>query len=126
VVSGCEVTSQLQRLLTSLSNFIGRFIKKPEPEAPAPKQNLGGNPEGVFVNQTKAPLEYYSEELYDEEDDFYIRVSFVCACGEPVFRLMAEDYGFGCEHCDSVCRKHDCKNCYNLNSVDYGDPNANL
>lgn len=126
MVSGCEVTSQLQRLLISLSNFIDRFIRKPEPVVDITEFNLGGRAEGAFVNQTKAPLEYYHEELFDEEDDFYIRVQFICACGEPVFKLLKDDYGFGCDHCDSVCRKPDCKSCYNLNSVDYGDPNANL
>ena len=126
MVSGCEVTSQLQRLLISLSNFIDKLIKKPEPVIDISEFNLGGSPDGAFVNQTKAPLEYYLEELFDEDDDFFIRVQFVCACGEPVFRLLTDDYGFGCDHCDSLCKKEDCTSCYNLNSVDYGDPNADL
>lgn len=116
----------MQRLLTSLSNFLDRFIKKPEPVVEIVEFNLGGNPDGAFVNQTKAPLEYYTETMLDEEDNFYIRVQYVCACGEPVFKLLTEGYGFGCDHCDSVCAVENCPNCYNLNSVDFGDPNANL
>ena len=126
MVSGCEVIKQLQRLLLSLSNFIDRFIKKPEPVVEEVEFNLGGNPDGAFTNQTKAPLEYYIESVFDEEDDFYIRVQFVCACGEPVFKLLTDNFGFGCDHCDSLCSIPDCKSCYNLNSVDFGDPSAQL
>lgn len=114
----------MQRLLISLFNLLDRLIKKPEPEVEEAEFNLGGNPEGAFVNQTKAPLEYYVEQVFDEEDDFYIRVQYVCACGEPVFRLRTDGSGFACDHCDSVCRTTDCANCYNLNSVDFGAPDA--
>lgn len=116
----------MQRLLLSLSNFLDRFIKKPEPVVEPEEFNLGGNPDGAFINQTRAPLEYYIESIFDEEADYYLRVQYICACGEPVFRLLADDYGFGCDHCDSVCAIPDCKNCYNLNSVDFGDPSADL
>jgi hypothetical protein len=127
VVSGCEVESKLQRLLISLSNFIDRFIKKPEPEVKEEEFNLGGKPVGFFMNQVKAPLEYYVDSIFDEEADYYIRVQYMCACGEPVFRSLSNDFGFGCDHCDSICQGEEtCEECYNLFSVDFGDPNASI
>jgi hypothetical protein len=113
----------LQRLLISLSNLIDRFIKKPEPLVEESEfHELGGNPVGVFVNQTKAPLEYYIDTILDEEANYYIRIQYMCACGEPCFRLLGDDYGFGCDHCDSVCKDEACTSCYNLMSVDFGAP----
>jgi len=97
VVSGCEVESRLQRLLISLSNFLDRFIKKPEPEVKEEEFGLGGKPVGFFMNQVKAPLEYYIESLFDED------------------------------HCDSICGDGElCEQCYNLFSVDFGDPSAGI
>lgn len=87
---------------------------------------LGGQQRGAFTNQTEAPLEYYIEQMYDEEQNFYFRVQYTCACGEPVFRLLSDNYGFACDHCDSVCTDEICTICHNLMSVDFGDPNANL
>lgn len=116
----------MQRLLISLSNFIDRFIKKPEPEVKEEEFNLGGNPVGAFVNQTKTPLEYYVDSILDEEMNYYLKVQYMCACGEPVFRLLSDDYGFGCDHCDSLCTETLCQYCHNLMSVDFGDPNAQI
>jgi hypothetical protein len=118
----------LQKLLISLSNFIDRFIKKPEPVVEEQEFNtdLGGNPRGAFINQVKAPLCYYIDSIYDEEIDFYINIQYMCACGEPVFKLLSDDFGFGCDHCDSICREEFCEVCYNLNSVDFGAPDANI
>lgn len=113
----------MQRLLTSLSNFLDRFIKKPSPVVDESEfSQLGGNPVGVFVNQAKTPLEYYITTILDEEANYYIRIQYMCACGEPVFKLMSDDYGFGCDHCDSECKDEICTYCHNLMSVDFGAP----
>lgn len=87
---------------------------------------LGGNPAGFFLNQTKTPLEYYIDSIYDDESEFQFNVQYVCACGLPVFRSLSDEYGFGCDHCDSICTKENCVNCKVLNSVDFGDPNAGI
>lgn len=119
--------SQLQRLLISLSNFIDRFIKKPEPEVKEEEFNLGGKPVGFFMNQVKTPLAYYVESIFDEQENYYLRVQYMCACGAPVFASLSDEYGFGCDHCDSVCGAEEtCEECYNLFSVDFGDPNAKI
>lgn len=114
----------MQKLLISLSNFLDRFIKKPQPDVKEEEFSLGGNPDGFFLNQTKAPLEYYIDTIIDEEEGVYVRVQYMCACGLPVFRSLSDDFGFGCDHCDSVCNLPGCINCKVLNSVDFGDPNA--
>lgn len=83
---------------------------------------LGGSPVGAFMNQVNAPLEYYIESMYDEHSDYYIKIQYVCACGEQVFRMLGDGQEFGCDHCDSVCVEPMCKLCYNLMSVDHGAP----
>lgn len=117
----------MQRLLISLSNLLDRFIKKPEPEVAEQEFDLGGSPVGFFMNQVRTPLEYYIDSILDEEENYYINIQYMCACGLPVFRSLSDEYGFGCDHCDSECKEDVlCEQCHNLFIVDFGDPNANL
>lgn len=115
----------MQKLLISLSNLINRFIKKPEPK-PEELVELGGHPVGFFMNQVKAPLEYYIEPIFDREANVFFNIQYMCACGLPVFRSLNSDFGFGCDHCDSQCQDELCDVCYELFSVDFGDPDANI
>lgn len=78
------------------------------------------------MNQVRTPLEYYVESLFDEEENYFVKVQYMCACGAPVFRSLNDTFGFGCDHCDSKCEDELCKECYNLFSVDFGDPNAEV
>lgn len=113
----------MQRLLIALSSWFSKLAKQPQVEYNEyPKQI----PSGAFVNQTYASLEVYTDEIFHEEEELHLTIQYVCACGQPVYRLLTKDFGFACEHCDSICVAGDCPKCKNLFSVDFGDPNANL
>lgn len=112
----------MQKLLIALSRWFSKLAKQPQIEYNETPQLSRS---GAFVNQTLASLEIYTDELYNEEDDFTITIQYACGCTSPVYRL-GEEYGFGCKHCDSVCTIKSCADCNNLFSVDFGDPDANL
>jgi len=113
---------QLQRLLIALSRWFSKLAKQPQVEYNETSQL---NTSGAFVNQTLASLEIYTDEMYNEEEDFMLTIQYACGCGYPVFRL-SEEYGFACTHCDSICEIAECEDCKALFAVDFGDPNANI
>lgn len=114
----------MQKLLIALSKILDRLIKKPEPVVEE-REFFHGKAVGAFANQFDDNLDYYIHSVYDEETDYYIKIQYMCSCSEPVFNLLTNEY-FGCDHCDSVCEETLCELCYNLMSVDFGDPNAKL
>ena len=83
----------------------------------AGNEQLGGYPDGAFSGQTSVALEYYTEQLHNEQLNITLDIQFVCACGSEVYKLHGED-NFGCLHCDSVCLEQMCDNCVSLNLVD--------
>ncbi len=80
-------------------------------------------PSGVFAGFPDTHKVYYTESFYDEASDMDFTIQFICACGLPVFRLRGDDFGFACEHCDSVCTldspETPCERCRELFSVDF-------
>lgn len=112
------------RLLTSLFSSIKGLLGKPGSPEFEFEDSSSGNPRGAFLNQVHNPLELYIDILHNEEEDFDIRVQYMCACGLPVYKLLIEDYGFGCSHCDSLCHIPFCEICDNLAKVDFGAPDA--
>ena len=84
-------------------------------------------PKGIFTqNNLDSPLAQYIDTLYDPQSDETIRIQYMCACGDSVYQVNNPDFGFACVHCDSICTDDLCDNCFDLMSVDFGDPNAKI
>jgi hypothetical protein len=85
-----------------------------------------GGPAGVFFSKKGIPLEVYVDTIHDEEADIDFRIQYMCSCGLPVYRLVENEYGFGCLHCDSTCQVKDCDDCKYLYAADLGEEDADL
>ncbi len=76
------------------------------------------------MNFEEDDMEFYVDTIHDEENDVHFKIQYSCMCGLMVFRLKADDYGFACEHCDSVCEAKEleepCKWCANLFTAEEG------
>ena len=112
----------MKKLLPGLSNL---FKKKPQKEEPL----LTLNKRGPFLNFEEEDMLTYTEYVEDENGETQFCIQYACACGLIVFKLKVDDYGFACEHCDSVCETEDieepCKWCVNLFTSE-GKDNAGL
>lgn len=84
------------------------------------------NQKGALANHAGAPLELYIEQWVEQHDGLLFTTNFryTCACEQPDFKLMTKDFGYACNHCDSICELDEkkCKSCKMLNSVDFGAP----
>lgn len=100
------------RLLTSL------FKRKLKPFPP-----VLGRDRGAFTNQVFAPLTRYEQVMVDKAGNKII-VQYMCACGNPDYLMLGENWYFGCNHCDSICDDDNCKTCKFLMSVDFGAKHA--
>ena len=123
MASGLRETRQLRRLLIGLYNWIGatlikgelkRINKKPFEYPAGPFQGLG--PESIF---------HMTTTVYDDEEDIEIRAKYICSCDEYVFQMGVEG-SFACIHCDSVCQLQNCDVCFELNTKDLWENDANL
>ena len=105
----------MRKLLTSLF----RRKKKQELQVTPVRK-----PQGLFAGHPDSHLIFYTDVIYDEDIDMELTIQYVCACGDAVYRIT-DDFGFGCEHCDSVCLldtpETPCDRCRELFSVDFGE-----
>ncbi len=107
--------SQLKRLITVLSSL---FKKKKVVLEVVPVRK----PNGLFTGHSDTHLIFYTDIIHDEDSGVELTIQYICACGNPVYRIT-DDFGFGCEHCDSVCGldtpETPCERCRELFSVDF-------
>jgi len=112
----------LRILLIGLFELLIQRLLKRKPVL----KELTGKPVGVFFSKRGTTLELYIDTMYDEEADVDFKIQYMCSCGLPVYRLKSDEYGFGCNHCDSECKVKDCDDCKYLYSADLGAEDAGL
>lgn len=83
-------------------------------------EQLGGYGAGAFSGQADSSLETYFDEVSIDGVVGVFFIEYLCSCGLPVVRLHG-DGSFGCLHCDSVCMKLRCVDCYALMNQREGD-----
>lgn len=103
----------MKRLIT---NLFSRFKKKPQEQAA--EAPTGFSKQGAFMNQEEDEISIYYDHVHDEETGVHFSIQYACLCGLLVYALKSDEYGFACEHCDSVCHNKEpedsCKWCENL------------